>query len=43
MRLIPLLAIPLLSVHALAVAQEASPRFSPEGVCVPVTVVPARN
>ena len=32
MRLVPLLAIPLLSVHALAVAQEASPRFSPEGV-----------
>ena len=32
MRLVTLLAIPVLSVHSLAVAQETSPRFSPEGV-----------
>lgn len=32
MRLVPLLAIPILSVHALAVAQDSSPQFSPEGV-----------
>jgi Zn-dependent M28 family amino/carboxypeptidase len=37
MRLVPLLAIPLLAVHALAIAQEASPRFSPEGVRAHVT------
>jgi hypothetical protein len=32
MRFVPLLAIPVLSIHALAAAQEATPRFTPEGV-----------
>jgi hypothetical protein len=32
MRLVPLLAVSILSVHALAVAEEASPRFSPDAV-----------
>jgi Zn-dependent M28 family amino/carboxypeptidase len=32
MRLVPLLAVSILSVHVLAVAEEASPRFSPDAV-----------